>query len=265
MANLVKYANTNSPGALPALIGWLDYGEEFILSNVNNSANIVNNIPGGYKISFTVSYFINPNEPTVTIKSFKPPVFNMNNIPFGGTAYKGIDGYVVIYMPEATPEEYGNTTITLTISNIAVTKNNNLVNDYIMVVADAETTNYSNRVQENWQATTNGGDWRLLDIMPSSNSGGMPPTIDGLGTKVVLETGINESMSLVESPVYLTMAPSTLKFEFTTNHSREGVALGIIINQSPIIGPQCLARKLKKVCRCGKQYYIFESEYNCCE
>lgn len=264
MANSVKYASANSPGVLPALIGWIDYAEGFKLYN-GESANVTNSIPGGYKISFNISYSISPNEPTVTIESFKPPVFNMSNIPFGVTAYRGIDGYVVLYMPSATPEIYGLTTTTLKITDISVTKNNNPITNYVIIVADAETTNYSNGVLETWQATTNGGMWGLLDIMPSANNGGQPPTITGLGTNVVLETGIDEDMSLVESPVYLTMAPNELEFKFTTEYSREAVALGIIINQSPIIVPQCPVRRLEKVCQCGKQYYIFDSDCNCCE
>lgn len=264
MATGVKYANANSPGALPALIGWIDYGEGFKLYN-GESANIINSIPGGYKISFNISYSINPNEPTVTIGSFKPPVFNMNNIPFGNTAYRGIDGYVALYMPSATPEKYGLTNTTLKIANISVTKNNNPITNYVIIAADAETTNYSNEVLETWQATTDGGRWGLLDIMPSRDTGGEAPTIAGLGTKVVLETGRDEGMSLVESPVYLTIAPKELEFKFTTEYSREGVALGIIINQSPIIVPQSPIRRLRKACQCGKQYYIFDSGCNCCE
>ncbi|WP_305153834.1 CshA/CshB family fibrillar adhesin-related protein [uncultured Clostridium sp.] len=226
MINSVKYAEKES-GALADLIGWIDYGKGFVVSN-NQSINVVNSIYDDYKISFNVQVSFIPNAPYLTIESFIPPIFNMNNIPFGGIEYKNIDGYVVLYMPEATLLP-GVTTTKLIISDINVIKGDETITNYVIFVADIETTNHSGNVLETLTLTTNGDKWGLLDIMSSSNPNGKPPKIEGLGTTVVKETGIKEGMSLVKSPVYFTKAPTELTFSFTTDGSREGVALGITL------------------------------------
>lgn len=254
MINSVKYAE-NGSGALANLIGWIDYGKGFTISN-NQSVNVINKIYDDYKISFNIRVSFNPNATYLTIESFIPPVFNMSNIPFGGIEYKKIDGYVVLYMPEATLSP-GITTTTLIISNISVTKNDEPITNYVIFAADAETTNYSNNVLETWTATTNGDKWGLLNFMDSQDQNGEPPKIEGLGSDIIKEIGEKEGMSLVKSPVYFTTSPTELTFSFTTENSREGIALGItLLNISEIrkyikIVPCCCYDK----CSCCKYRY----------
>ncbi len=249
--NSVKYSELNSKGTFASIIGWIDFSKEFQLSN-GESKRVVNIIPGGYNISFNISYTIVPVLQANIIQSYTPPVFGFKEIPFGNTAYTGIDGYVILYMPLTTPEG-SNTVLTIKISNLEVTDcNNNKITNYTIVAADAETTNKG----EVWEAQTDGGPWLLIDIMPSyTGTIENAPTITGIGTNIVTELGTSQdNLPEIASPVYVTSSPTNLTFNLTTNLSREGVALGIIIDQNIVPCPT-QNQRIINVCPCNPKCY----------
>ena len=140
-------------------------------------------------------------------------------------------------MPNATPTGY-NTVSTITLSNIRVTNcSGQMITDYLIVAADAETTNKG----EVWEAITNGGNWIMIDMMPSAEGNNLihHPKVDGVGTQDVTELGEGTAkdvnMQYISSGVFLTSAPTQLTFNLTTNLSREGVAIGIIIADDTVL------------------------------
>lgn len=256
--NSVKYAASNSKGTFAPLIGWIDYGPNFKIS-CGETKSVINQIPGGYTISFNVTYSLAPEILKDTIRSYPSPIFGLNDIPFGNTAYTGINGYVILYMPNTTPQGI-NTITTLKISNLIVRDSNfNRIEDFTLIAADAETTNKG----EIWQATTDGTPWLLIDIMESfTKTEKYHPSITGIGTQTVTESGLPDiNMPDVSSPVYLTHSPHHLTFNMTTNLSREGMALGIIINQPQ--SPQPTPYKIINICPNKKNCFYLSMCKDC--
>ena len=75
-----------------------------------------------------------------------------------------------------------NSTITTTLSSITLTPPTGAVSDYAFIAADGESTNNT----ENLSFTTNGSAWTQLATVPN---GAYFPTVTGLGTTTVTETG----------------------------------------------------------------------------
>lgn len=102
-----------------------------------------------------------------------------NGAAIGNTAMTGIGGLPVLY-------QTGGGTTTVTISSITLTPpaNGSGVTNYMMVMADGESTNTS----ETLSFATNGAAWLQLD-QAGPISGSSYPTLSGTGTTTVTETG----------------------------------------------------------------------------
>lgn len=99
----------------------------------------------------------------------------------GNSAYINIPGNPVLYTTSSG-------TVTLTLRNIAVTPPGGVTatSGWAMVAADGESTNNS----ESITYTTNGAAWTLMQTVPPP-SGAAYPTLAGVGTGTVTETGVS--------------------------------------------------------------------------
>ena len=113
------------------------------------------------------------------------PALNAHAVPsWGGSAignngFNGIPGRPVLY------ESQNRSTVTVVLNNITVTPpaGGGATNTYAIVAADGESTNNG----ESLQFTTNGSAWAQVAQIPN---GGAYPTVAGVGTGTVTETGV---------------------------------------------------------------------------
>lgn len=235
MINTVKFSDPISQGPLHEIIGWIDFGPNFILRN-GYPQNITNILPDGYKINFTL-LFSSPDE-NLSLIALPAPIANMNQIPFGNTSYSKINGNVVLYYSMNFTG-----TSNLLISNICINKINScadcLCPNFSLIAADAETTS-SNEI---WQATSNGTPWIFIKNMTSSTGlSSRGPVFSGIGTQTVTETGTSNALESITAGAFLTINPSALSFSFTTNSSKSALALGVIINHTPTYNNICRSK-----------------------
>ncbi|HKW82400.1 MAG TPA: CshA/CshB family fibrillar adhesin-related protein, partial [Burkholderiaceae bacterium] len=99
---------------------------------------------------------------------------------FGNSAFIGIGGTPVLYTTAAG-------TATVTLRNITITPPSGVTatTGWAMVAADAESSNNG----ETLSFTTNGANWTQLQAVPPI-SGSIYPTVAGVGTATVTETGV---------------------------------------------------------------------------
>jgi uncharacterized repeat protein (TIGR01451 family) len=101
---------------------------------------------------------------------------------FGNSAFVGIAGTPVLYT------DTQGTTVTVTLRNITITPPSGVTatTGWAIVAADAESTNTA----ESLSFTTNGASWLKVQNVPPT-SGSIYPTLTGVGTTTVTETGVN--------------------------------------------------------------------------
>jgi len=101
---------------------------------------------------------------------------------FGNSAFIGIGGIPVLYT------DTNSTTVTVTLRNIAITPPSGVTatTGWAIVAADAESTNTG----ETLSFTTNGASWVKVQNVPPI-TGNTYPTLTGVGTATVTETGAN--------------------------------------------------------------------------
>ncbi|HEV2333223.1 MAG TPA: CshA/CshB family fibrillar adhesin-related protein [Gammaproteobacteria bacterium] len=131
-------------------------------------------LPGGSTLSFTIT--VSTGGVSGTGGLFATTVPTWAGAAFGQTAFTGVPGNPALY------QSNNGTTTTVTLSNIVLTVGSGTV-PYAIVAADAESTNNA----ESLSFTTNGNPWTLLASMPQ---GGVYPTLSGVGTTTVTETGV---------------------------------------------------------------------------
>ena len=125
-------------------------------------------LPGGSTLSFTLTVS-GGGLNAVTVPTW-------TGAAFGQTAFTGVPGNPALYQTTS------GTTTNVSLSNIVLTVGSGTV-PYALVAADAESTNNG----ESLSFTTNGNPWTLLATMPQ---GGVYPTLSGVGTATVTETGV---------------------------------------------------------------------------
>lgn len=236
MINTVKFSAARDDGPLQQIIGWIDYGPNFILKNAIPQ-NITNILPNGYKINFTL-LFSSP-DPTLSLIALSTPVGNLKEVSFGNTSYSKINGNVVLYYSKNITG-----TSNLLISDINVTKVNRFnecsYSNFSLIAADAETVT----TNEIWEATTNGTPWIFLKNMTSSTGlTSQGPDFAGIGTQTVIEVGISTAIESITSGVFLTNNPSALSFTLKTDKSKSALALGVILNHTPTYNNICLSHQ----------------------
>src|SRR5579859_4916038 len=136
-------------------------------------------LPGGSTLSFTLTVSTVTNVGGTTVAGGG---LNAVTVPtwagaaFGQTAFTGVPGNPALY------QNTNATTTNVSLSNLVLTVGSGTV-PYAIVAADAESTNNG----ESLSFTTNGNPWTLLATMPQ---GGVYPTLGGVGTATVTETGV---------------------------------------------------------------------------
>ena len=227
----VRFAEANSRGLFAPLIGWFDYSNSLHLSNRTPTAHITNMIDDGFCISFDLSFNAtgNPSAASnISLESFSTPV--VETAPFGTTAYTGIPGNVALYMPNTPPA--GNLIqITVTLSNIRVKDccGESVRHFFIVASAPETTTQTASDIPETWSVTSNGTPWDFLDRMPSVSGNTIAgPTVRGINTATVLETGVRPCARITSANAFLTQAPTQLTAVASLDGTRQGFAFGII-------------------------------------
>jgi uncharacterized repeat protein (TIGR01451 family) len=121
---------------------------------------------------------------TVSSATTATPLLKVSGVPtysgaaFGNAGFGNIPGLPVFY------EVQSGSTVTVTLSNIRITPaGGGTAPTYAIVAADGESTNSP----ETLSFTTNGAAWQQAAMLANTNATG--PTVSGVGTATVLETG----------------------------------------------------------------------------
>lgn len=179
-AGMTAQANTCSPagagGTAPAdwrSYCWLDF-TGFSATTANNTA--------GQNFSFTLgdgsTLTLNVRVTNRNVNAVAAP--SWGGAAVGNSAYTGIPGLPVLYTT-------ANGNLTITLRNIQITPPGGVAatSGWAIVAADAESSNQG----ESLSFTTNGNAWTLLQNVPAA-TGSTYPTLAGVGTTTVTETGV---------------------------------------------------------------------------
>ena len=132
-------------------------------------------LPDGSTLSLTLAVSTNGTNPAL----HSAAVPSWSGAAFGNSAFLGIPGQPVLY------ESQSGSTVTATLSNISIAPpggSGGSATTYAIVAADGESTNSG----ESLAFTTNGTAWTQLAQIAN---GGYYPTVSGVGTTTVTETG----------------------------------------------------------------------------
>jgi len=163
---------------------WLDFTGYNDTEAQTSGQPFTFNLPDGSTVTMTVStQLISGGYPYyygyTAIRAAAVP--SWRGAAFGNSAFLNIPGLPVLY------ETQSGSTVEVTLSNIHVIppSGGTALADYAMVVADGESTNTG----ESNVFTTNGNPWVELAKIPN---GTYYPTISGVGTQTVTETGTQQ-------------------------------------------------------------------------
>ncbi|WP_169421167.1 CshA/CshB family fibrillar adhesin-related protein [Ramlibacter agri] len=134
-------------------------------------------LPDGTNVSMNlrVTTFSGTNANTALIPTAVP---SWTGSAFGNVAFNGIPNKPILYTGT------DGSTVTFTIRNITVTPPTGGSANYSIIVGDGESTNAG----ETLSFTTNGGNWS--QVAQIANGGTTYPTVSGLNSKTVSETGV---------------------------------------------------------------------------
>lgn len=249
MATLVKYAETLGGGNCASAIGWIDFRD--IEGTITNVPTLVtNDIPGGY----TITFYVSTETENDTMTPGEVPLITA--AAFGNTGYTGFpDGSEVGLLSSSN-------TVNFNIRDIQITNaSGEVINNYSIIAANAETTNTS----ETWIGETDGSVWTLLDTLPPTTGTASGPSVTGLNTLTVVQTGVDD-LGSTNAPIVKTNAPNNLSFTFTSPNGNEGVAIGILINQtitSKLDAEIGSENKMIYVCPGSPQYFKASLNKSC--
>ncbi|QRP63640.1 DUF11 domain-containing protein [Rhodanobacter sp. FDAARGOS 1247] len=183
---------------------WLDFST-YNDATARSSAgqNFVFNLPGGATLSFTVKAS-GTNMAAVASPSW-------SGAAFGYAAFNGIPGRPVLYGT-------GTGTSNFSFTNIVLSVNGATNVPYALVAADGESSNSG----ESLKFTTNGNPWTQLAQM--SNGGAIYPTLTGVGTGTVTETGVDGT---VGSYAFATTGSPTTITTTMVNGGLQGALFGV--------------------------------------
>lgn len=183
---------------------WLDFST-YNDATARSSAgqNFVFNLPGGATLSFNVKAS-GTNMAAVASPSW-------SGAAFGYAAFNGIPGRPVLYGT-------GTGTSNFSFTNIVLSVNGATNVPYALVAADGESSNSG----ESLKFTTNGNPWTQLAQM--SNGGAIYPTLTGVGTGTVTETGVDGT---VGSYAFATTGSPTTITTTMVNGGLQGALFGV--------------------------------------
>ena len=183
---------------------WLDFtGYNDTTVRSSSGQNFVFNLPGGATLSFNVK------ASGTALAAVTSP--SWTGSAFGHTAFNGIPGLPVLYGT-------GSGTSNLSFTNIILTVGTATNIPFALVAADGESTNSG----ESLSFTTDGNPWTQLAQM--ANGGAVYPTLTGLGTPTVTETGVDGT---VGSYAFATTGSPTKISTTLVNGGLEGAIFGV--------------------------------------
>lgn len=156
---------------------WLDfstYNDTLAQSAAGQSFTF--NLPDGSTLSLTAKTVKQTGSANPAIVATAAP--SWGGAAFGNSAFIGIPNKPILYTAQ------NGSQIQVTLSAITVVPPTGGVSNFAIVVADGESTNGN----EALSFTTNGAPWVQLAQIAN---GGAYPTVSGVGTTTVTETGIN--------------------------------------------------------------------------
>ena len=232
--NNVQYASTTSKGNMASSIGWINFGNDFKLFPNKTSIKVENKIPGGYTIQFDLSLTATSYPALLHLPpciASKSPVFD--HAPFGNTAYTGINQFVSLCL-ESNPTIHHTVNYTLQINNISVYDcERSPVQAYTIFIADSEVTNKGTTgFSEAWSVTTDGSPLTMVEHMPAYSGTLTGPTVTGINTKTITETGQLTTTRNTSAYLYATESPTSLVVQTAVNGGNESCTIGIIVNEA---------------------------------
>lgn len=212
-----SYANPTS-GPSAGGIGWFTFGT-LTISPGTTLNNLTGTLQDGSTVTFDLSLSLTSGQPRTFVAV---PTPSFGNAPFGTLGYTGITGNSALY---SNFNFNGPGVNTFTISNIVVKDNfGNPISNYTAVLADSETTS----ANEAWEWQTNGGVWKLLDVLGSN-----PPIVNGIGTQSVTIAGFQLFPEVTNAAfIMTTQSPTQLIVVSTeTISGRQSFNLGFALTK----------------------------------
>lgn len=189
---------------------WLDF-TGYSDSQAQSSAGqpFTFQLSDGSSLTLTMKVSTNAGSPALVM--VKVPSYS--GAAFGNSAFLGISGKPVVYTAQ------GASTVHVTLSSITLTppSGSGPAGSYGFVAADGESTNGG----ESLSFTTNGQAWTLMSQIPN---GSQYPTLSGVGTSTVTETGINGT---VGSYAFQTLNSPTQVSSVLVGAGLQGAIFGI--------------------------------------
>jgi uncharacterized repeat protein (TIGR01451 family) len=179
---LTAQANTCAPatiqGAAPSdyqTYCWLDFSGYSDAQAQGAGQLFTFVLPDTSTLSMTVQVTTNKINPALNAHA----VPSWTGSAIGHNGFNGIPGLPVLY------ESQNGSTVTVVLNNISVTPpaGGGATDTYALIAADGESSNQG----ESLQFTTNGSAWAQVAQIPN---GGAYPTVSGVGTGTVTETGV---------------------------------------------------------------------------
>ena len=179
---VIAQANTCAPaatqGAAPADYQnycWLDFSGYSDAQAQGGGQTFTFVLPDTSTLSMTVQVTTNGINPALDAHA----VPTWSGAAIGHNGFNGIPGLPVLY------EVQSGSTVTVVLNNITVTPpaGGGAIDSYAIIAADGESTNSG----ESLQFTTNGSPWAQVAQIPN---GGNYPTVAGVTTNTVTETGV---------------------------------------------------------------------------
>src|SRR5450631_642373 len=180
--SLTAQANTCAPAAIQGAAPsdyqtycWLDFSGYSDAQAQGAGQLFTFVLPDASTLSMTVQVSTNKGNPALNAHA----VPSWTGSAIGHNGFNGIPGLPVLY------ESQSPSTVTVVLNNISVTPppGGGATDTYALVAADGESSNQG----ESLQFTTNGSAWAQVAQIPN---GGAYPTVSGVGTKTVTETGV---------------------------------------------------------------------------
>jgi uncharacterized repeat protein (TIGR01451 family) len=219
---------TGGPNA--STICWLNlagYSDSLARSAAGQAVTLA--LPGGYMISFTLTSRGTPSGQQRSVGPNAIPVSGSSYV--GNHAYRSTPGRPALYTATGSVM---NTTTTIALSNIQVRDAGGVpVSGYAMVGADAETTNYQERITWTSEKPID----EVANLRPAAVSNGCQNNVFGLGTTTVTCSGNVTPAQPYGTEIVAADAPTAFAQAIGLVHgsNREAVAFGVLTSRIEVV------------------------------
>lgn len=222
----LQYAAVGPNSPLAGSIGWFDF-TGVTLNPGDSLTGLQGTFADGSTVTFDISSTATANG-GAPVQGAASPIYSQS--AFGNSGYIGVGGNPILY--NVVQGLIGASTL-FKITNITFQDaNNNPINNYQVIAADAEQTGNT----EGYTFFTNTGVWSMLQMLPVYN-GGVPiaPSVTGVGTNTVIDLGIPSTSEEIGAPVLSATNPTevdvTIQNGQVASPGRQGFAIGFMITK----------------------------------